>query len=63
MKYLLNINSRTVHYTGSTDGRCKIKNIREENSLIFDDKEEAINYLPKGNKPTKLCSFCFPNSK
>ena len=57
MKYLLSVSSRTIHYAYSTDDRCKIKNMAEENKLIFDTKEEAEHYLPKGRKPIKYCMF------
>ena len=63
MKYLLNINARTVHFASSKDGRCKIENIREENKIMFNNLKDAVNYLPQGKKPTKLCSFCFPNKE
>ena len=59
MKYLLNLTSRTIHNACSVDGRCKIDLIRDENKKEFDLLEEAMNYLPEGDKPTKCCAFCF----
>ena len=58
MRYLLNINGRTVHNANSKGKRCKIHLIAEENKAYFDSFQEAMNYLPKGNKPTKACTFC-----
>lgn len=56
--YLLNINSRTIHDASSTNGRCKIDNIREENKKIFSSYWEARFFLPDGKKVTAPCSFC-----
>lgn len=61
MAYLLNINARTVHNEELADGRCKLKLIKAENKMRFDDLESALTYLPKGKKPTKKCSFCCDN--
>jgi hypothetical protein len=62
MRFLLNINSRTIHDAASTNGRCKIGLIRDENKLIFDTYMEAKEYLPAGRKSPAPCSFCLgPN--
>ena len=58
MKYLLSLGGRTVHRADSTDGRCKIKLISDENRMMFDSFSEAMNYMPPGKKITKPCSFC-----
>ena len=57
--YLLNLNSKKIHFANSCDGRCKIKGMREEYKVYFDTLEEALIY-PNKNKPlAKRCSFCF----
>ena len=61
MEYLLNINSRTIHDANSTNGRCKIKLMSEENKLIFNDYGKAKNYLPNGKKKAAPCAFCLGN--
>ena len=58
LRYLLNINSRTVHDLQHADGRCKLKLIAEENVVRFKTIEEAMNYLPTGRKKCKRCAFC-----
>lgn len=59
LRYLLNINSRTVHDLQHADGRCRLKLIAEENAVRFNTVEEAMRYLPKGRKECKKCTFCF----
>lgn len=56
--YLLNINSRTIHDAYSTNGRCKIGMIREENKMLFTSYWIARRFLPDGRKATGPCSFC-----
>ncbi len=63
MEYILNVNSRTVHDANSTDGRCRLNQIRAEHKIICATMEEALNYLPQGKKPTKKCSFCLGSSE
>lgn len=58
MKYLLNVSSRTIHDAASTNGRCKIGLMREDNKIIFDTYQEAKSYLPAGRKISGPCSFC-----
>ena len=58
MKYLLNLSSRTIHDATSTNGRCKIGLMHEENKMIFGTYQEAKDYLPTGRKNTAPCSFC-----
>lgn len=58
MKYILSLGGRTIHKADSTDGRCKIKLISDDNKITFDSFQAAMNYLPKGKKNTKPCSFC-----
>ena len=58
MKYLLNLNTRTIHDAFSADGRCKMKTIGDGNKMIFSDYCKAKNYLPKGKKATAPCTFC-----
>lgn len=57
-RYLLNLNSRTIHDTNCTDGRCKLKNIRPENKKFFETFEEAWNFPDQNNHINKKCSFC-----
>ena len=54
MGYVLNSNSRTVHDLDSTDGRCRLSLIQEENRFEFETLEEALNYLPN----TMRCRYC-----
>ncbi len=56
--YLLNINSRTIHDASSTNGRCKIGMIREENRMLFTSYWVARHFLPDGKKVTTPCAFC-----
>ena len=56
--YLLNINSRTIHDAFSTNGRCKLGLIREENKKLFSCYWDARYFLPDGKKVTAPCSFC-----
>ena len=42
-KYLMNINSKKIHLSASTDGRCKIKEMREEYKVYFDTLQDAID--------------------
>ena len=58
MKYLLNINSRTIHNANSKNGRCKISMIAEGSRIYFDSFQEALTYLPNGKKSAAPCSFC-----
>ena len=58
MKYLLNLSTRTIHISCSADGRCKLPQIREEHKKVFNSLDEAQAYLPSGDKPTRICSFC-----
>lgn len=58
MAYILNLNSRTLHDKKSVDKRCRLNLIRDEHKKEFDNIDEALTYLPKGNKPTKKCTFC-----
>ena len=58
MRYLLNVNSRTIHNADSRDGRCRLNLLKDENKMQFPSFEEAMHCLPGGNKPTKPCVFC-----
>lgn len=58
MKYLLNVNSRTVHDAFSVNRQCRIHLMAEENKMVFDSFQDAMKYLPDGKKPTKPCTFC-----
>ena len=60
-KYLLNTNSKKVHLSASTDGRCKIRTMREEYKIYFSTLEEALNYPTSTNPLAKRCSFCLKN--
>lgn len=62
-KYLLNTNSKKIHLADSNDGRCKIKNMREEYKIFFDSLEEALAYPNPNNPLGKKCSFCLKNGK
>ena len=64
MSYLLNTNSKTIHYASSRDGRCKISTMREEYKLIFKTLQQAKEYPSKeSHLAKKCCSFCLPNEK
>ena len=56
-KYLLNTNSKKVHLSASTDGRCRIKTLREEYKIYFSTLEEALNYPTPANPLAKRCHF------
>lgn len=56
--YLVNINSKKIHLSNSNDGRCKIKQMREEYKVYFDALDDALHY-PNENRPlAKPCAFC-----
>lgn len=57
-RYLLNINSRTIHDASSNNKRCKLSLMQDCNKKLFDSYWEAKNYLPVGKKMTSPCSFC-----
>ena len=57
-KYLLNTNSKKIHLSNSTDGRCKISEMREEYKVYFDDLDSALSYPCKEKPLAKLCSIC-----
>ena len=57
-KYLLNTNSKKIHLANSTDGRCKIADMREEYKIYFDDLNSALAYPSKEKPLAKLCSIC-----
>ena len=57
MGYVLNSNSRTVHDLDSSDRRCRLSQIQEENRFEFDTLEEAMEYLPH----TACCPYCIHN--
>lgn len=59
MPFLLNAHTRTIQDAASTDGRCKIGLIREENRLVFNTYQEAKEYLPEGKKTSAPCTFLF----
>ena len=58
MKFLLNLNRRTIHNAASWDGRCRLTQISEDNKKIFPSYQAAKDYLPSGNRPTHPCPFC-----
>ena len=58
-KYLLNVNSKKIHLSASSDGRCKIAEMREEYKVYFDSLQEAIDYPTNKNALAKKCTFCF----
>lgn len=58
MSYVVNINSRTIHNSKSTDGRCKLNLIRDEHKLRFENLEDLQKYTDKEIKPFKRCTFC-----
>ena len=58
-RFLLNTHSGTVHDTKNCDGRCKIKLMRDEFKMYFDNLDEALSYLKTEKPTTKKCSFCF----
>lgn len=60
-KFLLNTNSKKIHMTNSTDGRCRIKQMREEYKVYFSSLEEALCYPSKEKPLAKKCSFCIKN--
>ena len=57
-KYLLNTNSKKIHLSNSTDGRCRIKQMREEYKVYFSSLEDALCYPSKEKPLAKKCSFC-----
>ncbi len=57
-RYVLNVNSKTVHDTRNCDGRCRLNLMREENKIYFDTLEEALSYLKTEKCIVKKCSFC-----
>lgn len=59
--YLLNTNSKKIHLSNSTDGRCKIKEMREEYKIYFDTLDEALKYPTKENSLAKICMICLKN--
>jgi len=61
-KYLLNINSRKIHLAASTDGRCKISNMREEYKVYFDVLSDAIEYPNSNARLATKCAFCLKNN-
>lgn len=61
-KYLLNINSRKIHLSASTDGRCKISNMREEYKIYFDSLTDAMEYPNSNAKLATTCTFCLKNN-
>ena len=61
-KYLLNVNSKKIHLSESTDGRCKIAEMREEYKVYFDSLEEAVVYPNHKNALAKKCAFCLKNN-
>lgn len=62
-KFLLNTNSKKIHLSTSTDGRCQIKNMRDEYKVYFDTLDEALNYPNEKNRLAKTCSFCIKIKK
>lgn len=58
MRYLLNLNSRTIHNADSGKGQCKLHLIGNGNKKIFSDYWEAKNFLPEGKKAAGPCAFC-----
>lgn len=60
-KYLLNTNSKKIHLSESQDGRCKIKEMREEYKIYFDALQEAMEYPSKKNSLAKKCAICLKN--
>ena len=46
MGYVLNSSSRTVHDLETTDKRCRLSQIKEENRFEFETLAEALDYLP-----------------
>lgn len=56
--YLLNTNSKRIHLSDSTDGRCRLGLMRDEYKVYFDTLEEALTY-PSSEKPLgEPCTFC-----
>ena len=51
MSYVVNINSRTIHNSKSTDGRCKLNLIRDEHKLHFENLEDITKYTDEKIKP------------
>ena len=58
MMYLLNLYSRTIHDASSTDKRCRLNLMHEDNKKYFSSYCEAKDYLPEGRKVSSPCSFC-----
>ena len=56
--FLLNTNSKKIHVAGSKDGRCRIKEMREEYKVFFATYEEACAYPSLENPLAKPCAFC-----
>lgn len=54
MGYVLNSSSRTVHDLETTDKRCRLSQIKEENRFEFETLAEALDYLPN----TVRCRYC-----
>ena len=57
-KFLLNVNTRTIHNYASKDQRCRISQMQECNKIVFESYFEAKQYLPLGKKSASPCSFC-----
>lgn len=61
--YLLNTNSKRIHLSNSSDGRCRISLMRDENKVYFDKLEEALTY-PSAEKPRgEPSAFCLKSAK
>lgn len=61
--YLLNTNSKRIHLSDSTDGRCRLGLMRDEYKVYFDTLEEALTY-PSSEKPLgEPCTFCLKTAQ
>lgn len=58
MAFLLNLSTRTIHDAASTNKRCRITQIHEDNKMAFATYQEAKDFLPSGRRIAAPCSFC-----
>ena len=58
-KYILNIQTGTIHSANKPCFRCK--NMKESNKKYFTVYKDAVDYFEGGAKKGKPCGICLKN--
>ena len=56
--YFINLNTKKIHFSKSTDKRCQVRGMGAERIIYFSSLEAAKNYPDPERHLAELCVIC-----